>query len=163
MDQDIIFEKYLLGTYRFLNFRLRSEKEIRDYLQKKKVSADIIEKIIVRLQEQKFLNDETFARMWIESRSRSKPRSQFLLKRELQQKGISREIIEKIMTNDQLPMTNDYDLAKDVVQRKIKKYRGMERQEIYRKLGGLLARRGFNWDVTKKAIDEILAIEADSI
>lgn len=157
MDDQIIFEKYLLSVYRFLNYRLRSEKEIRDNLKKKKAPEYIVEKIVETLRDQKFLNDETFAKMWIDSRSRVKPRSHFVLKMELQRKGISKEIIEKIMTNEELPMANELDMARKLVSQKFRKYQGMEKQEIYQKLGGVLGRKGFNWGVTKKAIDEALA------
>ncbi len=162
MDEQIIFEKYLLSAYRFLNFRLRSEKEMRDNLKKKKAPEEMIEKVIDKLKAQRFINDETFARMWIESRTRSKPRSRFLLKMELQQKGIARELVDKVMEDLYKDETNesvktDLELAKGLAKQRIKKYQGMERNEIYQKLGGFLGRRGFSWEVSKKAIDSVLS------
>ncbi len=156
MDQDIFFEKYLLSTYRFLNYRLRSEKEIRDNLEKKNASEEIIEKIIAKLRSQRLVNDETFARTWVESRSRSKPRSQYLLRYELQQKGISKEIIDQVIIDTPV-VRSDLEMAEDLVERKVGQYNGMERHEIYNKLGGVLARKGFSWAVSKKAIDNVLA------
>jgi len=156
MIEEQLFEKYLLSVYRFLNFRLRSEKEIRDNLKKKNARDDIIEKIVIRLKEQKFLNDENFARLWVDSRSRVKPRSQFLLKMELKQKGISDEIIEKVLQRVENEGQSDDVQARALVEKNIKKYSGMQKQELYQKLGGVLARKGFNWNVTKKAIDDVL-------
>lgn len=152
-------ERYLNAAYRFLSFRSRSEKEIRDFLRKKKAPDEITERVIVKLKEQKFLNDETFARMWVESRSRVKPRSQFVLKMELKQKGISEEIIEQVMHSSQTEVHSDLALAKKLVEQKMKRYKGMEKQDIYQKLGGVLARKGFTWEVSKKAIDDSLSVE----
>ncbi|HUD44057.1 MAG TPA: RecX family transcriptional regulator [Patescibacteria group bacterium] len=168
MDEQLLYERYLLSAYRFLNYRLRSEKEVRDNLLKKKASPEVIEKIISKLKEQRFLNDETFARMWVESRSRTKPRSHYLLKLELRQKGINDEIIEKILNNEQRAKSkdeiffsekeipSDIELAKSLVEKKIKKYKGLQRQEIYQKLGGVLGRKGFSWCIIKRCIDDAL-------
>ena len=155
MDEQLLFDKYLLSAYRFLNYRLRSEKEVRENLKLKKATSEVIEKVIAKLKSQRFVNDETFARMWIESRSRSKPRSQFLLKNELRQKGISQEILKDIF-DDQYPISKDVELAKDLVGREMNKYKGMGRDKIYQKLGGLLGRRGFSWEVSKRVIDEVI-------
>jgi regulatory protein len=151
-----LFEKYLASAYYFLNYRPRSEKEVRDKLRDKKATPDIIEKIIAKLKEQRFLNDKTFSQLWIESHMKSKPKSKFVLRMELKKKGISEEIIESVMQNSESRIQNDLEVAKDLVERKIKKYKGLERQKIYQKLGGFLVRRGFNWEVSKKAIDDAL-------
>jgi regulatory protein len=153
------FEFAYNKALRFLSYRQRSEKEVRENLQKRLRSGDYfepgtIEKVVEKLKEQKFLNDEEFARMWIESRNRSKPRSQRLLAVELRRKGISDEIIESRIMNHQSSGETDLDLAKKIVETKIEKLKHLERNEIYKKLGGLLARRGFNWDTIRHAIDD---------
>ena len=83
-------------TLRFLSFRPRSEKEIADFLKKKQVDSHNAQKIIDKLKEHKFLNDEEFASWWMEQRTMIKPRAIRVIKMELKQKGISKEIIEKI-------------------------------------------------------------------
>lgn len=161
MDIDAFFEKYLNLAYNFLSFRIRSEKEIRDYLSSKKALPETIEKIITKLKDHKFLNDEDFAKTWVESRQRVKPRSKFILKMELKQKGIDPEIIEQVLAEDNKEVVSDLEMAKKLVEKNIRKYRGLGRQEIYQKLGGVLGRKGFNWGVIKKAIDEILNKELE--
>lgn len=145
--------KYLANCYRFLTIRNRSEKEIRDYLLKKHAELEIIETIIERLKKQKFLDDESFARAWIVSRARLKPKGKQLLKIELQQKGIAKEIIETVLNeiNEELP--DEVTQAKKLIARRMEKLGQQPRQEIYNKVGSFLARRGFKWEVIKKAID----------
>lgn len=157
------FNKLYNSALKFLSFRSRSEKEVREYLVKKVVDGEEVEEvekiinlIIEKLKEHKFLDDNEFAKQWIESRMRFKPRSKKLLLLELKQKGISEELIESQISNFQFQMPNDLETAQKLVEKKIAKYKELSRQEIYQKLGGFLARKGFDWDTTKQAIDDIL-------
>ena len=82
-----------------------------------------------------------------------------LIKIELKQKGIKEDIFNKLISDKGL-MINDLESAKKLVKKKMEKYRnklGITRDEIYQKLGRFLASKGFNWDIIKKSIDEILA------
>lgn len=158
MDQ---FDRFYNKTLKFLSFRPRSEKEIRDYLNRKKAESSLIEAIIKALKDQNFLNDLEFAKWWIEQRTKFKQRALWVVKRELKQKGVSDETIENQISNinpDQIGIKdqkeNDLELAKKIVESKIDKYKRLSKQEIFKKLGGVLARRGFNYDIIKKSIDE---------
>lgn len=147
-------KKYLENTYRYLAIRNRSEKEICDYLVKKKATPEIIDHIVLLLKEQKFLNDETFARSWIAQRARFRPKGKKFLKFELQQKGIAKEIIEQVLQEEHEDLPDELTQAKRLIERRMEKMKGKPRQEIYSKVGAFLARRGFTWDIIKKAIDE---------
>ena len=146
------FEKFYNLALRFLSYRPRSEQEIRNKLKEKRAPQDLIEKIISKLKEKKFIDDGEFAKGWIESRLRFKPRSLRLIKMELKQKGIDPEIIEK-MINDEGLMINDLEQAKKLVEKRIVRLKGLDKQKVYEKLGRFLASKGFNWDTIKKAID----------
>lgn len=156
MDLSDRIKKYLENTYRYLAIRNRSEKEIRDYLTKKKAAAEIIEEIILRLKKQKFLDDEVFARGWVTQRARFRPKGKSALKFELLQKGITKELIEKILGEENEDQPDELTQAKNLIGRRIEKLKGVPRQEIYNKVGSFLARRGFDWDTIKKAIDSLL-------
>lgn len=151
------FEKYLGLVYRYLSIRNRSEKEIRDYLQKKNAPVEIIERLVATLYEQKFLNDEAFARSWVISRARFRPRGKRMLQMELQQKGISKELIEQVLTEENEETPDELTQAKNLIARRIEKVRDLPRQEIYQKVGAFLARRGYSWEIIKKSIDETLS------
>lgn len=167
------FDTYYLLALRYLNIRSRSEKEIRDYLKKKTqkyIKDDIsknqaeqmIDLIVHKLKQQKFLNDEEFAKMWIRSRTEFKPKGQRLIRLELQQKGVSKEIIDKAFevfdaeqAENKEGKRDELQLAKDILEKKRKKFEPMEKQERFNKAGSLLARRGFDLDTIKTAIDEV--------
>lgn len=157
MDDREKLQKYLDLAYRYLMIRNRSEKELRDYLGGKNIPQEIIDTIIRKLYEQKFLDDEKFARSWILFRARLKPKGRYALQMELRQKGISQEIIEKVFseTDDELP--DEVTQAKGLIASRIKRLEGESRQVIYQKVGAFLGRRGYSWEVAKKAIDSYLS------
>jgi regulatory protein len=148
-------EKFYNYSLKFLSYRPRSEKEVRDKLKTKQVDSPVIEKIVLKLKEKKFVDDEEFAKGWIENRLRFKPRSLRLVSIELKQKGIAQELIDKLLDSAK-NMSSDLDNAKKLVQKKIKKFEVLPRQEIYQKLERFLASKGFNWDTIKKSIDDTL-------
>ncbi len=161
LDSPDLFDKYLNKAFHFLSFRARSEKEVRDNLLKKKAPEEIIERVINSLKENRFLNDEDFAKLFIEQRLRFRPKGMRIIKMELKQKGIDQEIIDEAISKASIddesnPVNNDLDSAKKLVEKKLPRYKDMEKQIIYQKLGAFLARRGFNWDTIKKSIDDAL-------
>ena len=160
-----LFEKFYDKTLRFLSFRPRSEKEIRDFLKKprgrkkEKVDEPTIEKIINKLKEQDFINDEEFTQWWIEQRTQSKkPKGVRLIKLELQQKGIDREMMDMILGNYDIRILG-MEGAKKLAVKQYQKYAKLPKQEAYQKLSQFLLRRGFAWDTVKKTIDEIMKKE----
>lgn len=151
------FDKFYDKALRFLSYRPRSEKEVRDNLQKKKASDSIIDLIIKKLQDQKFLNDRDFAKWWIEQRTLVKPTGRRLIKMELKKKGIDKELIDEIFDGIEDVVQNELEMARNLVERKISKYKGLDRQKIYQRLGGFLSRRGFDYDTIRKSIDEFIS------
>ncbi len=148
------FEKYYNKALRFLSYRPRSEKEIIDKLKSKKASEEVIKKIIIKLKEYKFLDDFEFAKAWVNSRIKIKPRGWRVIQNELKLKGISKEIIDKIY--DSGTVIDELEMAKKLVEKKISRYKNLPKQEVYQKIGRFLASKGFNWDIIKKSIDEVL-------
>ncbi len=151
------FNKYLDKAFKFLSYRPRSEKELRDRLKLKKAPVDIIERIVKSLKEQNFLNDRDFACWFIEQRTRFAPKAWRMIELELRSKGIDKELIEELrIKKHELRGSEEIDIAMKIVERKIDKYKNLDKQEVYMRLGGYLARRGFDWYTIKKAIDSTL-------
>jgi regulatory protein len=153
---DDLYQKYLESAVHYISFRMRSEKEVRDNLVKKKASPEIVERVIAWLKEQRFVDDAEFARLWIESRARSKPKSLKLITLELQQKGVAKDIIHAVSNDPETQSGSDKERARKLAVKKLPKYKHLPKQEIYQKLGGVLARNGFPWEIIKASIDEVL-------
>jgi regulatory protein len=150
------FEKFYKASVRYLSFRQRSEKELREYLTKKQCDPLICKRIINSLTRDKFLNDEEFARMWIRERTLIKPKAIRVIKMELKQKGISKELIESAFENsDDSPI--DLDLALKLAEKKLRTIHDQtDKYKVKEKLGRYLASKGFDWDTIKAAIDQSL-------
>ena len=167
------FDSLYLRAIKFLSFRPRSEKEIWDYFKKKPSSQkevegsdqieteNLIGLVVRKLRQQGFLNDAEFAKMWIRSRTEFKPKGERLIRLELERKGISKGLIDEALEslNDTKEThegkRSDIVLAIQLLEKRRRKYEGMEKQERFNKAGSMLARRGFDFDDIKAAIDQV--------
>jgi regulatory protein len=86
---------------RFLEVRPRSVEEVRRRLVTSGYRADLVEDAITRLLDLGMLNDAEFARAWIESRDRSRPRGEHALRRELHLKGIEPGVVDSLLADRQ--------------------------------------------------------------
>jgi regulatory protein len=93
-DPEVVFA----AAARFLEARARSVGEVRRRLAQAGYRADLVDGAINRLVELGVLDDETFARAWVESRDRARPRGENALRRELALKGIARDTIDVVLT-----------------------------------------------------------------
>ncbi len=126
--------------------RIRSEKEIRDYGFKKKWSENATEKVIERLYERGYLNDEKFAKSFVDARANLRNFSKRKMEIELIKKGIEKEIREQILCENE--NFDESESLKNMVAKKWNRY------ENDQKLIAYLARQGFNFDDIKNAIKE---------
>lgn len=93
-----VFEQARLKVVRLLELRPRSTAEIRRYLHEKGYNDQVVNQVVEHLHQVKLLNDELFANYWVEQRETFRPRSQAALRQELQQKGVSREVMEGVLS-----------------------------------------------------------------
>lgn len=143
------FSKCLDKAFRFLSYRMRSEKEMYDKLTEK-FDEPMVKKAIKKLKDFNLINDKEFAKAWVNSRKSS--RSGRALRFEMIKKGINKEIIE--ISLEDLDGQQEYKAALAMVQKK-SKYQNLERQEAYQKIGGFLARKGYSYDIIKKVISDL--------
>ena len=81
----------------FLAVRSRSVDETRKRLVHLGYPVALVEQVLERLVEIGYLDDEAFARAWVESRDRARPRGAVALRRELQRKGVPDDVISSIL------------------------------------------------------------------
>ena len=135
----------------YLAIRPRSRKEIRQHLGNKGFVPDSIESAIERLEHYGYINDSEFARLWIETRRRQRPRGTFGLRYELRQKGISEEIIENALKGYDEPAA-----AWDAVAPRIEKWQKLPEMEIRRKIYNFLKQRGFSGSTIRTICEQAL-------
>jgi len=152
LDQ-ILFEaevgKLMGRMYRLFNIRQRSEKEIRDYLTRLQFTPLVIDRTVELLKKKGLINDLEFAKTWVEIRKKRKGAR--LIKFELKQKGISKEIIEEVLNL----VINEEQVAKEILERKLKAWKNLSDMEFRKKATDFLMRRGFEYSVVKKVVDAL--------
>ncbi|MEX0622233.1 MAG: RecX family transcriptional regulator [Candidatus Woykebacteria bacterium] len=167
--EDLIFqdqtERLLNKSLRFLSFRPRSEKELRDHLLRKgrlkEVKSDgekeqyekSIEMVVNKLKKIKQLDDQEFTRWWVEQRNKFKPSGKNLLRAELLSKGINKETVNDVIESNS---EDQIQIALLAARKKMKLYTKLPALEIKTKLNQFLARRGFDWGTIKKVVDSLV-------
>jgi regulatory protein len=81
----------------FLAVRPRSVAETRRRLRYLGYRQELVERVVERLVEVGYLDDQAFARAWLESRDRARPRGAAALRRELALKGVDRAVIDELL------------------------------------------------------------------
>jgi regulatory protein len=150
----------LAAALRFLEARPRSTSEVRRRLLVHGYRADLVEGCLTRLLDLGVLDDAAFARTWVESRDRARPRGERALRSELARKGIDRALADDVLEERAADHPEaDADAARRVLARhesalaRVADPRA-RRQRAY----ALLARSGFDSETAIEAISAFLGL-----
>ncbi len=141
------------AAVRYLGMRPRSTHEIRDYLHRKGYSPETVDIAVGRLTARGYLDDAAFAQWWAENRAQFQPRGPHLLRQELRKKGVTSETIDETLTT-QAESIDTGEQALALARGKLRSFHknGLEPDVIYRRLTGLLGRRGYGYDTIRTVL-----------
>jgi regulatory protein len=156
--RDEVLYKAKDAAVNYLSYRHRSRREMADYLLGKELfDEEVVKETLEWLSDYGYLNDNEFARQWVESRMRSRPRGKAMLAWELRKKGIDTEhiadAIEEICDEE-----SEIEGAVLLLQKKIGRKTPDLSFEGRRKLAQYLARRGFAATVIKTALSRLISL-----
>jgi regulatory protein len=134
---------------RFLSYRPRSRAEVERYLHGKRVAGEVVTDVVERLERANYLDDEAFARFWVENREQFKPRSRRALRYELRQKGMTDQVIAQVLSD-----LDDEAAAWRAVEGRLSRWAGLTRDELRQKMMGYLSRRGFNYEIINSIFEK---------
>ena len=137
----------------------RSRSELETALAKRNVPSEIGARLLDRFEELGLVDDEAFARSWVESRQRTRGLAGRALAVELRRKGVDDELVRE--TVDDIDPDTERDNARILVRKKLRSVRNLERQVQVRRLAGMLARKGYSSGVAYGVIREELDVELD--
>lgn len=146
-----LIEKVYNYCFRILSLKPYTESDIRKKIQNrfKEIQAEMVDEVLLKLKEFKYINDSEFAENYIAFRTKISPRGKFLLKQELIKKGVASQIIEDTIENSEI---NEITLAQQLVEHKSKALQSFEPQKRKEKLMRFLLSRGFNYGVIKEVL-----------
>jgi len=143
------FQKTLDKLLRFATLRPRSEKEIKDYFRRKKVHESLFNKLFDRLNHLELIDDEKFAKWWIEQRQSFRPKPKRIMNYELRMKGVKKEIIEKVLGEEKV---DEEKMARELLEKKMYKWKSLKGFELKQKMSQYLAQKGFSWEIVEKVV-----------
>lgn len=159
LEEESQYGKLYTRSLEYVLTRPRSQREMRDYLYRKTrdtptkmgtmrkgVSKELTERVFDRLFEKGYLNDEKFARFWVENRNVRKGSSMRKLQAELSAKGVNSEIISAVLEESD---RSDSDELKKIIIKKAPKY------DDTQKLIAYLARQGFRYSDIQEALADL--------
>ena len=127
-----------------LEFRDRTERELRQKLKEREYSAGEIEETVLFLKEYRYLDDEAYAGRYIRACAARKSRRQ--IRADLERKGVSREVIDL--------QDEDSQIRKLLQKKGYEPGKRLEATE-YRRIMGTLGRRGFSGEAIRRVMESM--------
>lgn len=131
----------------------KTKKQLAQILEKRFVPAEIAGPLLDRFEEVHLIDDAAYARAFTHDRRISRGLSKTALKRELNQAGISAELVDDALEN--ITQDDDVSLAMALVRKRWSSVSKLERDARYRRLSGFLGRRGFSGAAVGAAISTV--------
>ncbi|MFC4556826.1 recombination regulator RecX [Virgibacillus kekensis] len=151
IKKDTLHKSYTLAI-NFLSYRMRTKKEIYDYLEKKEVDQEHINKIMKKLEDEGLIDDNQFAEAFVRTRIHTTSKGPLLVKKELMEKGVSKSIAEEAV--DLYNYETQFKKAMKWVKKKLNSSKNNSFQKQLQQLQGTLMQKGFTQDVIKDVINE---------
>jgi regulatory protein len=144
---------------RLLTGTPRTRKQLADALKKREIPDEISDEVLSRFEEVGLINDAAFADAWVESRHHGRGLARRALARELRTKGVDSALIDEAVSR--LDSDQEEERARELVDRKLRSTRGLERDKRLRRLAGMLARKGYPEGMALRVVRRALEEEGE--
>ncbi|MFE2516516.1 recombination regulator RecX [Streptomyces mirabilis] len=144
---------------RLLTGTPRTRKQLADALRKREIPDDVADEVLSRFEEVGLINDGAFADAWVESRHHGRGLARRALARELRTKGVDSTLIDEAV--GQLDSEQEETTARELVARKLRSTRGLDRDKRLRRLAGMLARKGYSEGMALRVVRQALEEEGE--
>jgi len=143
-----------------LAVRPRTRAELATILRRRKVDDEVAAEVLDRYDDVGIIDDEAFARAWVTSRHHSRGLARRALASELRRKGVDSEAVGEAL--DELDPATEEQTARVLVARRMRVERSARPEVVFRRLVGMLARKGYPAAVAIRVVKEALSAEATS-
>ncbi|MFY1701055.1 MULTISPECIES: regulatory protein RecX [Micromonospora] len=139
---------------RQLAVRPRTRAELAGALARRGISEEVAAEVLDRYDEVGIIDDAAFARAWVSSRHTGRGLARRALANELRQRGVDGDTASEAL--EELDEETEAETARALVDRKLRTARG-EPDAVFRRLVGMLARKGYPAGVAIRAVKDALA------
>ncbi|HET7656962.1 MAG TPA: recombination regulator RecX [Bacillales bacterium] len=154
--REILFEDEVKKAFNmavnFLSYRMRSVNEIQEYLKKKEFADEVSAQVVERLKRLRYIDDEEFAKMFVESRKRSSSKGPVAIKQELKKKGVPEQ--ETAEALDRFTEEEQIAAAVRSAEKLAKRHRKKSNADMKRSIMQTLVGKGFSRDVIEAALNQ---------
>jgi regulatory protein len=140
---------------RLLEYRARSRMEIAQRLRRAGFADDVIDETLIRLQDLGLIDDAQFSRSWVSHRLSGKTMGKTRIRWELRQKGVPTDVAEEALSA--VDPETEHESAMVAARRRWDKDGDLDQRTKRRRLASYLRRKGFDWDVISKILNELAA------
>nr|WP_221505739.1 recombination regulator RecX [Streptomyces eurocidicus] len=144
---------------RLLTGSPRTRKQLADALAKRDIPAEVAEEVLSRFEDVGLIDDSAFAGAWVESRHHGRGLARRALARELRTKGVDAAVIDEAV--GRLDSEQEEHTARELVDRKLRATRGLDREKRLRRLAGMLARKGYPEGLALRVVRRALEEEGE--
>ncbi len=144
---------------RLLTGSPRTRKQLGDALRKRGIPEEVADDVLSRFEDVGLIDDAAFAGAWVESRHHGRGLARRALARELRTKGVDTTLIEEAV--GQLDSEQEEATARELVARKLRATRGLDRDRRLRRLAGMLARKGYPEGMALRVVRRALEEEGE--
>ena len=142
---------------RLITIEPRTRSQLAQALQRKQIPDAVAAGILDRFTEVGLIDDQAFARAWVESRHHSRGLSRRALSTELRRRGVTDEDVRDAV--ETLDPDAEVATARQIVDRKLRSTRGQPPDTRARRLVGTLARKGYGAALAYRIVREALEAE----
>lgn len=142
---------------RQLTMSPKSRQQLREKLRQRNCPDEVAEAVLDRMADVGLVDDEQYAEAYVRSKQVSRGLAKRALAHDLRTKGVDRDTVEAILA-EVSPMDEE-ERARGLVDARLPRLRGLDRDTVMRRLAGMLARKGYSSGLSLQVIRE--AIEAD--
>ncbi|WP_030992743.1 recombination regulator RecX [Streptomyces sp. NRRL S-1813] len=144
---------------RLLTGNPRTRKQLGDALRQRGIPEEAAEEVLSRFEEVGLIDDAAFADAWVESRHHGRGLARRALARELRTKGVDSALIDVAV--GRLDSEQEESTARELVDRKLRSTRGLDREKRLRRLAGMLARKGYAEGLALRVVKQTLEEEGE--
>jgi regulatory protein len=142
-----------------LAVRPRTRAELAAVLRRRGIADSVAAEVLDRYDEVGLIDDAAFARAWVTSRHHSKGLARRALAGELRRRGIDGELVGAAL--DEVDGDTEAATARTLVERKLRAMSAGPPDAVFRRLVGMLARKGYPPGVAIGAVKDVLAARAE--
>jgi regulatory protein len=146
---------------RLLAIRPRTRTELAGALRQRGIPADVAAEVLDRYDEVGIIDDRAFARAWVTSRHYGRGLARKALAGELRRKGVDNDAVGDALA--ELSQDTEAATARDLVERKLRTDRGGQPEALFRRLVGMLARKGYPAGLAVRVVKEAIADRAAEV